>query len=116
MLRLLICGSCMASTSAKQDHQFRTDVAAAIDDAGLSEIFTVERGPCMGACETPVTIALQGPDMTSYVFSGLDPAEDIPDLIKTCRVYADSPEGQILDARPCGRLRDLLRAQLPPLI
>ena len=105
----------MASVSATSDHQFKAEVATAIDDAGLSEIITVDRGPCMGSCETPITIALQGKGMTSYVFSGLNPAEDIPDLIKTCRIYADSPQGQILDARPCGRLRDLLRAQIPPL-
>lgn len=106
----------MASTSPTQDYQFRADVALAIDDAGLSETFTVERGPCMGSCETPVTIALQGAGMTSYVFSGLKPAEDIADLIATCQLYADSPNGQIHDARPCGRLRDLLRAQIPPFI
>lgn len=116
MRRLLICGSCMASTSANQDHQFKADVAAAMDDAGLSEVFTVERGPCMGSCETPVTVALQGEGMTSYVFSGLKPAEDIADLIATCQVYADSPHGQISDARPCGQLRNLLRAQIPPFI
>lgn len=106
----------MASVSTTSDHQFRADVAAAIDAAGLSEAFTVDRGPCMGGCETPITIALQGPDMTSYVFSGVKPAEDMADLIATCQVYADSPNGQIGDARPCGRLRDLLRAQIPPLI
>lgn len=116
MRRLLICGSCMASTSATSDHQFKAVVSKAIDDAGLSEAFEVERGPCMGSCETPITIALQGPDMTSYVFSGLSPAEDMADLIATCRVYADSPNGQIMDARPCGRFRSLLRAQIPPLI
>ena len=106
----------MASTSATSDHQFRADVATAIDDAGLTETFAVERGPCMGSCETPIAIALQGPDMTSYVFSDLNPTEDIVDLVATCQVYADSPNGQISDARPCGRLRDLLRAQIPPLI
>lgn len=106
----------MASTSPNQDHQFRTDVAAAIADAGLADIIAVERGPCMGSCETPITIALQGHERTSYVFSGVKPDEDIADIIKTCQLYADSPGGQILDARPCGRLRNLLKAQIPPFI
>lgn len=116
MLRLLICGSCMASVSPNQDHQFRVDVAAAIEGAGLSETITVERGPCMGSCETPITIALQGHERTSYVFSGVQPDQDMDDIIKTCQLYADSPSGQILDARPCGRLRHCLRAQIPPFI
>lgn len=116
MMRLLICGSCMASTSPTQDHQFRADVAVAIDEAGLSESITVERSPCMGSCETPITIALQGLERMSYVFSGVKPDTDMADIVSTCRLYADSPGGQILDARPCGRLRNLLRAQIPPFI
>lgn len=116
MMRLLICGSCMASVSPAQDHQFRADVEAAIDEAGLADTITVERGPCMGSCETPITIALQGHERTSYVFSGVKPNTDIPDIVSTCRLYADSPGGQILDARRCGRLRNLLRAQIPPFI
>lgn len=116
MMRLLICGSCMASVSPNQDHQFRADVAAAIDEAGLADTIAVERGPCMGSCETPITIALQGHDRASYVFSGIKPDQDIPDIINTCRLYADSPGGQILDARPCGRLRHCLRANIPPFI
>lgn len=115
-MRLLICGSCMASVSPAQDHQFRAEVAAAIDEAGLSDTITVEQEACMGSCETPITIALQGHERTSYVFSGIKPATDIPDIVKTCRLYADSPGGQILDARPCGRLRHCLRANIPPFI
>lgn len=104
----------MASVSPAQDHQFRDDVAGSIDEAGLSDTIAVERGPCMGSCETPITIALQGRERTSYVFSGVKPDQDMTDIINTCRLYADSPGGQILDARPCGRLRNLLRAQIPP--
>lgn len=106
----------MASVSPDQDHQFRADVATAIADAGLADTVSVERGPCMGSCETPITIALQGADRASYVFSGIKPDQDMADIVNTCRLYTDSPGGQILDARPCGRLRHCLRANIPPFI
>ena len=53
--------------------------------------------------------------MASYVFSGVSLSADLDDIVATCRVYAESPEGIITDAHACGRLRELLVARLPPI-
>ena len=115
MPRLLICRSCFSSREDEQDSKFQHHIETALEAAGLSRPFDVEMTDCMGACETPVTVALQGKGMASYVFSGLRGTEDVPDLVETCRLYAESPQGWIDDARRCGRLRYLLRARLPSL-
>lgn len=111
MARLLICSTC---TAADPD-RFAEALAAAISAAGLAAAIGVERSDCMGACASPIAIALQGQGLASYVFAGLQGTGDIADVIATCRVYLDSPGGEIADARRCGRLRHLLRARLPPL-
>ncbi len=92
---------------------FQHHIEAALTAAKLSRPFHVAMTDCLGACEAPITVALQGEGMASYVFSGLSGAEDVPDLVETCRLYAESPQGWIEDARRCGRLRHLLRARLP---
>ena len=69
----------------------------------------------MGSCEKPIAVALQGKGMASYVFSGINGTEDIPDLVETCRLYAESHLGWIEDAHRCGRMRHLLRARLPAI-
>ena len=71
---------------------------------------------CMGACESPVSLGLQGAGRASYVFAGVQPTQDAADIAATCQTYLDAPAGWIEDARPCGRLRDCLRARLPALL
>ena len=113
MPRLLICRSCFSSREDEQESAFQQQLEAALTAARLSRPFHVAMTDCMGACETPLAVALQGKGMASYVFSGLSGPEDVPDLVETCRLYAESPQGWIEDARRCGRLRYLLRARLP---
>ena len=113
MPRLLICRFCFSSREPAQESLFQQQLETALTAARLSRPFQVEMTDCMGACEAPITVALQGRGMASYVFSGLRGMDDVPDLVETCRLYAEDPQGRIEDARRCGRLRYLLRARLP---
>jgi predicted metal-binding protein len=85
-------------------------VARALDSAGLAA--WVEVGPCLGPCDRPVALSLQG-NGAACVFAEVRLPEDIGDLVATCRAYRDAAGGWIEDARPCGRLRFCLHARIP---
>ncbi|WP_171174675.1 DUF1636 family protein [Ruegeria sp. HKCCD8929] len=111
-IRLLLCASC---TGARDRAAERKAVTDALADVGLDGQVELGDHACFSACAGPVSLALQGQGMASYVFSGLDPVADATDIAATCRTYLDAPAGWIEDARPCGRLRECLRARVPAL-
>ncbi|MDN3721950.1 DUF1636 family protein [Roseibium salinum] len=78
--------------------------------------FSIETADCMGACEQPISLALQGEGRATYLFAGLSIPDDIEDIVATGRTYLDAENGWIEDARPCGRLRFCLRARVPALM
>ncbi|MCE8009629.1 DUF1636 family protein [Aestuariivita sp.] len=70
---------------------------------------------CMSACSNPVSLSLQADGRATYFFAGVDPQDDLADIVGTVRAYLDSPAGWIEDARPCGRLRHCLVGRVPAL-
>lgn len=110
--RILICSTCEGERSRTAESDA---VIQALDRAGLADRITFEFGGCIGACAEPVVIGLQGEGLASYVFSGLNLREDADDIAATCETYLMCRKGWIIDAHPCGRLRDCLRARLPAL-
>ncbi len=110
---LLLCSTCTGTEDRAAD---RTAIATALAEAELEGQVLLTEVACMGACETPVSLGLQGDGMASYVFAGVTPQDDAADIVRTCQTYLDSPAGWIEDARPCGRLRLCLRARLPALM
>lgn len=111
-ITLLLCTTCAGAETRDQD---RDAIRAALQRQGLDDRVRLRAIACMGACEAPVSLGLQGAGRASYVFAGLVPQQDAADIAKTCQHYLDSPEGWIEDARPCGRLRLCLRTRLPAL-
>jgi predicted metal-binding protein len=107
---LLLCSTCAGERRADQDA-----IDQALNDQGLSAQVQVALVACMGACEQPVSVGLQGAGRASYVFADVSPQQDAGDIARTCETYLNSPAGWIEDARPCGRLRDCLRARLPAI-
>ena len=111
-IRLLICDSC---TGARDRDAERRAIDVALRRAGLEDRVDIGEHACFSSCETPVSLALQGAGLASYVFSGLDLSADAEAIAATCQTYLNSPGGWIEDARPCGRLRLCLRARIPAL-
>lgn len=109
-IRLLICHSCAGTRDPAAE---RLAVQNALVKDGLADRVEVGQHSCFSGCEDPVSISLQGLNLASYVFSGLNPISDADDISVTCRAYLDSPAGWIEDARSCGRLRLCLRARIP---
>ncbi len=60
----------------------------------------------------PALMALQAPGRGAYLFHDLRPA-DAGDIAATIRAYLAAPDGWIMDARPCGRLRHCLKLRIP---
>lgn len=108
---LYVCRDCLAPAGAESA---LAAVGLALGAAGLADDVVVSPAPCLDSCGRPVAIALDGVGMASYVFAGVDLATDAADIASACAAYLAAPGGWIEDARPCGRLRFLLRTRLPP--
>lgn len=114
-MRIVICSTCNLDAGGEGALRFLAGLREALDRDGLGEAVDLASVECMGACAEPVALALQGEGRASYLFSGVSPLEDAADIVGTCRAYLAAPDGWIVDARPCGRLRLCLKGRIPAL-
>ncbi|MFV0473423.1 MAG: DUF1636 family protein [Pikeienuella sp.] len=103
---LIYCADCAPEGT-------RAALAAALEAAGLTARLRLASAPGLGSCDAPVALALRGEGRAAYLFAGVAPATDGEDIGATCRLWLESEAGWIEDARPCGRLRFLLKARVP---
>jgi predicted metal-binding protein len=75
--------------------------------------FDVETVECMNACALPTAISFRAGGKAAYLFAGIKPETDQSDIVAFADLYADAKDGLIEDARPCGRLRQLLVGRIP---
>ena len=73
----------------------------------------IRASDCLGRCDAPQSLAVEGAGLAAYLFDGLDPESDAADIAATCRAVIEADRGWIEDARPCGRLRFRLVARVP---
>ncbi|WP_428650683.1 DUF1636 family protein [Roseibium sp.] len=112
--RLFLCNTCQPEDADAPAHSVSvTAIAAALKDAGLAERITVESVSCLGVCSRPQALAITGKESASFLFGSVKLPDDLPDIIATCRVYLEAPNGWIEDARGCGRLRLCLAGRIP---
>lgn len=72
----------------------------------------VETTDCMNVCDRPISLAVRAEGKAAYLFTGVDP--DAPEDIEAfAKLYANSPDGQIMDVRPAGALRFCLVGRIP---
>lgn len=72
----------------------------------------VETTDCMNVCDKPISLAVRAHGKAAYLFTGVDP--DAPEDIEAfAKLYADSEDGQIMDARSAGNLRFCLVGRIP---
>lgn len=110
--KITICSTCDYGENNSADG-FLKLLENSVNHANLSEYFDIQTVECLGACETPITFALQGSGKACFVFSGVNPETDLPDIMSTSQAYLNASKGWIEDARSCGRLRTLLRSRVP---
>jgi predicted metal-binding protein len=95
--RFIVCTGCSGGA----------DLAAA-----LKGRVAVETTDCMNVCDKPISLAVRAEGKAAYLFAGVDP--DTPEDIEAfSELYAESADGQIMDARPAGNLRFCLVGRIP---
>lgn len=72
----------------------------------------VQEVDCMSGCTRPSSVAFRAPGKTAYLFGEITP-DDLPDLLTFARLYLDSADGNLSDARPLGGLRAKAIARIP---
>lgn len=73
----------------------------------------VEVATCLNACGNPVTVAFRAPGRAAYLFADTDPEAQAAEVAAFVALWRAAPAGEVADARPCGRLRTLLRGRIP---
>ena len=104
-MKLTLCTSCALGRDG-----FGTTLAAALAEAGIS--VEVQGVDCLSGCPRPSALSFRATGKVAYLFGDLTVA-DLPDLIQFARLYASSPDGNFVDARPLGGLRTKAIARIP---
>jgi len=105
--RVVICSTC-EGTDGKG---FAVQLRAALSDAGLS--YDVQDFDCMSNCGRPLSVAFKADGKATYLFGDVDTERDLQDVVAFARMFADSTDGWIEDARDAGRLRHCLIGRIP---
>ena len=103
-----VCASCPAGQAGQAG--FVARLRAALENLSLA--FEVREIDCMSGCTRPSTLAFRAPGKTVYLFGDIT-AADLPDILAFARLYLDSPDGTLADARPLGALRTKAIARIP---
>ena len=113
---IFICSGCQRKADGTDTPELGLAAAlrGALAEAGLS--VRIETPDCMNVCSRPVTIAARAPGKQAYLFADVDPAAGLGDIVAFARLYANSADGTIADARPLGQLRFCLLGRIPPVI
>ena len=101
--RLTICGLCDGPGA-----ELAQSLSSQLKD------WDVKLHECLSVCAEPVSVAAQAKGKATYVFAGVKDT-DVDDVLAFARLYDDSADGWIEDARPLGRLRFCLKTRVPAL-
>ncbi|WP_420404714.1 DUF1636 family protein [Nisaea sp.] len=108
-----ICVSCRAADGSGRDGRllFERLETACASLPGIA-LRAVE---CMAVCDRPVTVALRGPGLWSYVIGDADPETQVEEILASARAVAASPHGvPRLKERPPVFRHGVICRLLPP--
>lgn len=111
--KILVCETCLAENGVAAGRDFVQALKAAMaqDEAFINA--DVQTSACMSMCAEPVSVGFRAEGKAVYLFAGIDPARDLEDTLAFTKLYLESPDGWIEDARTAGRLRFCLKGRLP---
>ncbi len=107
MHRIVVCSSCEGVDGPAFAEMLRVDIA----EHGLT--FEVQDHICMSNCARALSVAFSAEGKATYLFGNIDPDRDLADTLAFAKMYMDTPDGWIEDARPAGRLRHCLVGRVP---
>ncbi|WP_198539736.1 DUF1636 domain-containing protein [Rhizobium sp. LCM 4573] len=111
--QFLVCKGCKRTERHRRPGvSMIANLRSAIAAADLSAQFEVTGTACMGGCHQPCLVALRAPEKASWLFFNLDPVDDIADILRFARLYAELDDGWCRSVdRP-----DNILARLPAMI
>jgi predicted metal-binding protein len=102
---LTLCRSCRSA-----DLALPVRLTEALKQAGIAA--RVQEVDCMSGCTRPQTLAVRQSGKTAYLFGEIT-AADLPDIVVFLRLFNESADGTLADARPLGALRMKAIARIP---
>jgi len=102
---LLICTTCKGAGVA---NKVRVALAKRI-----SKRFALRAVACMAGCERPISVGLQGPGKTQYLFGEIEAQADIEAIACFARQFLASDTGWSTASERPERLYDKTLARLP---
>ncbi|MBD3679926.1 MAG: DUF1636 domain-containing protein [Rhodobacteraceae bacterium] len=114
MQRISICRSCQVEGAEARGNRLAEAVAEELardpELAGRVEVGLVD---CMIVCKQPVSVSVRARGKEAYLFADVDPEAQASEIVAFARLYDESADGAITDARPCGDLRFKLLGRIP---
>jgi predicted metal-binding protein len=112
---VLVCFTCRAAADPIEAPRAGLALADATASAAANAPdVLVQRVRCLGNCSRGCSAAIRSNGTWSYVFGGLDPAQDADSLIAGARLLAQAPDGIMpWRGRPDALKRGLI-ARIPP--
>lgn len=107
---VFICSTCTESGDDPKGDALVQELRVRL--ASLGD-FEVRAQACLNVCDKPTAVAFRAEGKAAYLFAGVDAATDAEDVAAFAKLYADTPDGWIEDARPAGRLRFCLLGRIP---
>ncbi|KKX25081.1 DUF1636 domain-containing protein [Rhizobium sp. LC145] len=115
--QFLVCKSCKRTERhGRPGISMIANLRSAIAVADLSAQFEVTGTACMGGCDRPCSVALRAPEKASWLFFNLDPVDDIADIVRFARLYAELDDGWCRSVDRPGKLANNILARLPAMI
>nr|WP_269751746.1 DUF1636 family protein [Pseudophaeobacter flagellatus] len=102
---MTLCRSCKSADLALPGR-----LTEALIQVGISA--RVQEVDCMSGCTRPQTLAVRQSGKTAYLFGEIT-AADLPDILTFLRLFNESSDGTLADARPLGTLRMKAIARIP---
>lgn len=113
---VLVCMTCRLPTDALDAPRAGAALAeATMQAAAGSPEVSVRRVRCLGNCNRGLSAAVRCENSWTYVFGGLNPAEDGPSLIAGARLLAQTSDGLMPWRQRPDALKRGLISRVPPL-
>lgn len=115
--QFLVCKGCKQTERHRRPGATMiVNLRSAIAAADLSAQFEVTGTACMGGCDQPCSVALRAPEKASWLFFNLDPIDDVADIVRFARLYAELDDGWCRSTDRPGKLADNILARLPAMV
>jgi len=115
--QVLVCKGCKRTERHRRPGvSMIANLRAAIVKTDLKDQLEVTGTACMGGCDHPCSVAFRAPEKASWLFFNLDPIDDVDDIVRFAKLYAELEDGWCRSIDRPGKLAKNILARLPAMI